>query len=172
MVVPSDQYKQDEAGQWWYHPSPGSKRRGRVRCSIQRCERCNEEFVVNPYHRKRARFCSKSCAAKHRIESDGPRRGKSAARWNGGRSRTPEGYVLVWAPDHPSVRGTKRKYVREHRLVMEKMLGRRLERHEHVHHVNGVRDDNRPENLELWGRPHPHGVKGHCPTCTCFTEGG
>jgi hypothetical protein len=37
----------------------------------------------------------------------------------------------------------------QHRIVMERILGRFLERHEHVHHINGVRNDNRPENLEI-----------------------
>ena len=47
----------------------------------------------------------------------------------------------------------------EHRLIMEEMIGRLLEKHETVHHKNGNRLDNRPENLELWSVRQPKGQR-------------
>jgi hypothetical protein len=74
----------------------------------------------------------------------------------GGRTVTRSGYVLIRVPSHPDsdVRG----YIYEHRLVAERILGRRLDRSEHVHHRNHVKSDNRDENLLVTSGPTEHKV--------------
>lgn len=72
-----------------------------------------------------------------------------------GSYKSKDGYVLIYCPEHPFAkqRGT---YVMEHRLVMEKHIGRYLTPQEHVHHINEVRDDNRIENLKLCANNTEH----------------
>lgn len=77
---------------------------------------------------------------------------KTATRYVG----RADGYVLVKVPDHPRA---SRGWVREHIVVMEQTIGRHLLPGEEVHHINGVKDDNRPENLELWVIRQPKGQR-------------
>lgn len=81
-------------------------------------------------------------------------KGPDNPSWKGGRTKDPDGYVLVRRKDHPAANSLG--YVREHRLVMEKYLGRHLRPGEVVHHKNGVRDDNRLSNLRLFASNADH----------------
>ena len=77
--------------------------------------------------------------------------------WKGGRTQMSTGYIRLAKPyveaNHPDllplIAFNRGFFVHEHVLVMTKMLGRALYKNEVVHHKNGIRDDNRPENLEL-----------------------
>lgn len=75
-----------------------------------------------------------------------PARGSAHYHWKGGRRIAANGYVRLWVDG-----GGSGAYRYEHRVVAEQMLGRPLTRQEQVHHINGIKDDNRPENLRVLG---------------------
>jgi hypothetical protein len=87
-------------------------------------------------------------------------KGNKSYTWRGGILKR-KGYVFIYCPDHPYSIGN---YVRQHRLLMEKHLGRYLEPEEIVHHINGVKDDNRIENLQLFSTQADHMIhhRKHC----------
>jgi len=87
-------------------------------------------------------------------------KGEDNPNWKGGkvmvfsdskkkkdRVKGTKGYVWLRLPNHP--KAYKQGYYPEHRYVMEQKIGRILDKYEHIHHKNGIKDDNRIENLEL-----------------------
>lgn len=124
------------------------------------CKKCHQlkhhirmgsQCVCGDYKYRNASFCDK-CTRMNRLA-------KKIKRF-----KRSNGYVYVLAPDHPrlakSVAKKHQGYIPEHILVMENHLGRYLEGDENIHHKNGIRHDNRIENLELWktGQPAGHRV--------------
>jgi biotin operon repressor len=73
--------------------------------------------------------------------------GKKAANWQGGRSKSTNGHIYIYSPEHPY--SNKQGYVMEHRLVMEKAIGRYLAPEEIIHHINMQKQDNTIDNLYL-----------------------
>ena len=121
------------------------------------CEDCGKCRWVQLRNGQPANRRCNSCAAKGRE----PLRGEKNSHWKGGRNRA-SGYIrIMLQPDsffYPMVE--RGGYVMEHRLVMAKSLSRNLQPWELVHHKNGIRDDNRIENLELTASIGEH-IKEH-----------
>lgn len=117
------------------------------------CESCGAESWVqlkSPYSecKPQSSLCKK-CAGK---KVGGLTKGANNAKWKGGRTRNGLYIDILLAPDnffYPMVNKGRGHYIAEHRLVMAKHLGRCLQSWEFVHHKNGIKDDNRIENLEL-----------------------
>ena len=78
--------------------------------------------------------------------------GKRNGLWKGTKL-TENGYIKILKPNHPRARD---KYIWEHILIVEKKIGRFLNKSEVVHHINGVRNDNRIENLMLFESNSKH----------------
>lgn len=116
------------------------------KCSIKKvkriCKNCNKNFLVY-LCKKSSNFCSRQCF--YAWIKAGHRKGKNSNAWKGGIYKR-NGYIFIYKPNHPH---NNKKYVAEHRLRMELKIGRYLFPYEIVHHINGKKDDNRIENLQL-----------------------
>ena len=87
-----------------------------------------------------------------------PIEGESKSKGNLGHIEKSTGYKTLRRPNHPNVKN-KQGRVYEHVLVMTEYLQRPMRPGETIHHKNGIRDDNRIENLELWDTNHPPGQR-------------
>jgi HNH endonuclease len=129
----------------------------------RKCKICDLEF----FKEKFCKYCSPICAKKaiahqkwieyrkeNNIDLAIPKKFKSP---NGSGHREPHGYIYINKVDHPNAQ--KRGRIYEHTFVMSRHIGRALRENETVHHKNGIRDDNRIENLELWHKGQPAGQR-------------
>jgi hypothetical protein len=127
-----------------------------ARLWVCQCE-CGKitEVLANNLRRGNTKSCG--CADTYRKR----RKGELSHNWSGGRWINRDGYVMVYITESTKdyVRSSSRTYELEHVLVMSKFLNRKLTADETVHHINGIRDDNRLENLELWSSSHPPGQR-------------
>src|SRR3990167_4342364 len=123
-----------------------------MKCIWHACIDCGEGRWVQLNKERPVHNVCNSCSAKRKVNK-GIFKGENNPAWKGGKYKDARGYVLVWLklsnPFYPMAQA-KHGYVKEHRLIMAKHLGRCLQRQEVVHHKNGVRDDNRLENLQLF----------------------
>lgn len=112
-------------------------------CRIEGCEKPSHSRGLCGMHYFRLR--------KHGSTDEPPSRKRSDS-WI-----TANGYKAMYMPGHPMANTAGA--VLQHRIVMAEALGRNLLPQETVHHINGIRTDNRIENLELWASSHPPGQR-------------
>lgn len=112
------------------------------------CIDCGKERWVILLEGKPQRVRCRECSM---IKKGIEQRGYNHPNWKGGRNYNPQGYILIYLYSDSSFYSMANSlgYVREHRLVMAKHLGRCLKDWEMVHHKNHIRDDNRIENLTI-----------------------
>lgn len=150
------------------------------------CLLCNQKFLkplnLGKGSWEKKKLCSNLCRYKFQIGI--PRSlitrkkiglgnsGEKSAMWKGGRCTHSGGYIAILSKNHPNC--DAKGYMLKHRLVMEKKIGRFLKKHEIVHHISGIKDDNRIENLMLCfskkdhiSKHHPYNTKEtrQCSTC-------
>lgn len=137
-----------------FYRTPAMIKRNRKTCSkpcsdralirppvIKACARCGKELRLKP-SQAAIQYCSKQCEAAARTKRpiDRMHNGKLAKKDH-------YGYVMIYEPNHPNK--SFGGFVYEHRHVVEQAFGRYLASDEQVHHINGVKDDNRIDNLQV-----------------------
>ena len=127
-------------------------------------EKISQDKIGRKHH---AHQIAISKILKHNGIQTRKRYGSTHGSWKGGRIKISQDYILIWI-DHNHkywCMSQKGGYVLEHRLVMAEKLGRSLKQNETVYHINGIKNDNRPENFELRKGKHGRGIFYQCGDC-------
>jgi hypothetical protein len=136
------------------------------------CRKCTNFRQLNKHRspeklEKRRKYDRDKYRKKHGIPLDPP---AFSVRKTipGARHINVHGYVVLGKSNHPNA--MKNRRILEHILIMSKHLGRPIRKGETIHHKNGIRHDNRIENLELWNKKHKPGqrVSDMIPWCIEF----
>ena len=116
---------------------------------VKKCLICTKPFKTFKSLLKKGsgKFCSQKCSQVFHS-------GENHHAWKGGKHISSDGYVMIHSPNHPNK--DVRNSVREHRLIVEKSLGRYLTSEEVIHHINEIKDDNRIKNLYLFSSEREH----------------
>ena len=140
------------------------KNRGKYcswQCRIFKVERiclyCEKKFLVKLSHLKKGggKYCSRKCSAKHAFNSGKYRIGHIGHNCGKGKGYlNKKGYKIIQLPNHNT--GRSRHRMREHRYIMEQLIGRKLKLTEVVHHKNEIKNDNYPSNLMLFKNKRAH----------------
>ena len=137
---------------------------GKHKLVWNRCGWCGKLMQVRKHDltRGRGRFCSKAHASWWFHYMSGiPKRdtyGSNNPAWRGGETYHTKGYIYQYAPDHPAA---SNGYVLQHRLVAEEKLGRYLLLEEVVHHKDGNKVNNHPDNIEVFEDQRNHTLHHH-----------
>lgn len=126
------------------HTEETKKKIGNAHRGMKRSEETKRKMSEAAKNRKRKPLSEETKKKLRRIHLERYKKGAKPGNWKGGRYKE-NGYIMIRNPNHPFC--NSKGYVKEHRFIIEKQIGRYLKSKEEGHHVNQIRNDNRLENL-------------------------
>ncbi len=159
--MPTGTYNRNKDNKGWFKKGfiPWNKDKKGLQIGWLKGKHLSEKHKENLSNAKKGKiplcvFTRRSYKGKNNPMYGVHRFGEKSPSWRGGRVKDKYGYILIYKPNHPFA--MYKKYVYEHRLIIEKQIGRYLKSTEIVHHINSNCSDNRIENLKLFSSNIEH----------------